>query len=93
MLDTSFEKYYRSQEIKEESIVVDRQSALVCSFYELLDSCISVFGGYPRLNSFYKDNKTLLYEFFKHTEAGELSTDEMIRRCYCTYLQECGLWE
>jgi hypothetical protein len=60
-MDTSFEKYYRAQEIKDESIVVDRESAYACSFYELLDSCVSIFGGYPRLNTFYKDNKVQLY--------------------------------
>lgn len=75
-LDTSFEKYYRSQENKNESIVVDRESAWVCSFYELLDACVSIFGGYARLQPFYKDNRVLLADLLEHDrEAPDLLAD------------------
>jgi hypothetical protein len=55
---------------------------------------VSIFGGYQRLNTFYKDNRRLLAERLKLEEGAEnLPTDEFIRRLYVSFMEECGLWE
>lgn len=55
---------------------------------------MSIFGGYQRLNAFYKDNRRLLAERLKLEEGAEiLPTDEFIRRLYVSFMEECGLWE
>jgi len=74
--------------------VVDRESAWVCCFYELLDACVSIFGGYQRLHSFFKDNRALLASHLNVEEGtADLPIDEIIRRLYVTFMQECGLWD
>jgi hypothetical protein len=54
---------------------------------------VSIFGGYARLNTFYKDNKVSLTIYLDHDpDDGELNTDDFIRLLYIKYMEENGLW-
>lgn len=62
-IDPEFKQYYRSQEIQEESHLVNAHSALSNAFYEVLDTFYIISGCYSRLVGFFNDNTALIKKY------------------------------
>lgn len=75
-IDQEFKQYYRSQEIAEESHLVDPDSAKVNCFYELMDTLYTISGSYLRLEGFYSKNSTLLRKYLN------IDSEKNVRRYY-----------